>query len=129
MGNELIWLSAALALALAGLLVIAIWTRRLAQRLGELKAEIADLNTNFSALCAGSAGVDRRLLQVERQGVEMEQRQLSLSQQQPTTEQPYGEAIQRVHQGADAAQLVVEFGLSQSEAELVVMLHAAPSAL
>jgi len=92
------------------------------RKMTELQARFHALNSNVSAICAGTAGVDQRLSLLERQGRHLEHRQKSMEEQQKG-EHPYGEAIQRVHQGASAESLVGELGLSHSEADLVVMLH------
>lgn len=92
------------------------------QKLTGLQARFNALNSNVSAICAGTAGIDQRLFLLERQGRHLEHRQESFEDQQKG-ERPYGEAIQRVHQGASAESLVGELGLSHSEADLVVMLH------
>ena len=107
---------------------VALRQRRLSRRLERAQSQIEALSDNFNALCAGAAGVDQRLLQVEQQGRDLAKRQENLDERQRGG-QPYGEAIQKVHQGATAEQLVEEFGLSQSEAELVVMLHGMKSAM
>ena len=123
------WLALAATVALLGLAVLAY--RRVAGRqageLAVLSGRLEALTSDMAALCSGSMGVDQRLSALERQGRALEQwrEQMEARQEQ---ERPYGEAIQLVHKGASAADLVRELGLSHSEAELVVMLHGVDKA-
>ena len=81
------------------------------------------LRSDFNALCAGAVGVDKRVLRLEQRGRDLQHRQETIEQRQNTSQRPYGEAIHQVQKGADAIRLVEEFGLSRSEADLIVMLH------
>ncbi len=101
--------------------------KRQRQELAVLQQRLEAMGGEMQALCAGSMGVDQRLSSLERLTRGLEQRQESLENQQDD-DQPYGEAIQLVHQGASAGRLVKELGLSHSEAELVVMLHGVDKA-
>ena len=100
---------------------------RQSRDLAALSARLESLTTDMAALCNGSMGVDQRLSVLERQGRALEQwrEQVEARQEQ---DRPYGEAIQLVHKGASAPDLVRELGLSHSEAELVVMLHGVDKA-
>ena len=98
------------------------------RRISELQKRFDFLNSSVSALCAGTGGVDKRIATLEHQGRHLQHRQESMEGQQ-VNEHPYGEAIQRVHQGSSAEQLVEELGLSHSEADLVVMLHGLKKAI
>jgi len=96
--------------------------RRQRRELAALQQRLDAISGDINALCAGSMGVDQRIAYLENQARGLEQRQESLETRQDD-DQPYGEAIQLVHQGASASKLVSDLGLSYSEAELVVMLH------
>jgi len=108
---------------LAGLLGVVLRLRRLQLEMGVLKARIESVSSDFSALCSGAVGVDRRMTMLENQGRRLDLRQESLENHKQD-ERPYGEAIQMIHKGATAAGLVDKLGLSLSEAELMVMLHS-----
>lgn len=104
--------------------------RKLRQQGIELQAlrqRMEALSSDMSALCAGSIGVDRRVSCAEGQIRALEQWRELLEQRQED-DRPYGEAIQLVHKGASAPELVRELGLSHSEAELVAMLHGVDKA-
>ncbi len=106
-------------------LLIYMLFRRIRTQDGELvkaQRKIEDLTANLNAICSGAVGVDRRVSKLERQGRDITSRQESM-EAQTTDDRPYGEAINLVHKGADASRLVDELGLTQSEAELVAMLH------
>ncbi len=123
------WLALAAAFLLSAL--TALGYRRVAARqareLATVSGRLEALTTDMAALCSGSMGVDQRLSALERQlrAVEQWREQMEARQEQ---ERPYGEAIQLVHKGASAPDLVRELGLSHSEAELVVMLHGVDKA-
>ncbi len=106
--------------ALGGIFYLA---RKLSAQNARLASELDMLRQDFNALCSGAVGVNKRVLRLEQRGRDLQQRQDSMEQQQKPSQRPYGEAIQLVQKGADAARLVEEFGLSRSEAELIVMLH------
>lgn len=96
---------------------------RQARELGSVRKELRTLAGNLSAQCSSAVGMNKRLLQMEQglQGVQMQnQRQ---EQEQRKAEQPYGEAIHLVHQGAGVRRLMEELGLSRAEAELISRVH------
>ena len=118
------WLVVAVMLALmTGFWLAALsGLRRQRREVVALQRRLDAMSGDMKALCAGGMGVDQRISYLEKQGRGLEQRQESLETRQDD-DQPYGEAIQLVHQGASASKLVSDLGLSYSEAELVVMLH------
>jgi hypothetical protein len=120
-----VWmLTAAISLvALVSLLSLGMTIRVQSRKLSELREGIRALGADFNALCSGAAGVDRRISRLERQGLDLGHRQETLENQRQVGDMPYGEAIQLVQKGASAERLVEELGLSQGEAELVMLLH------
>ncbi len=92
-------------------------------RIEELGKQIEQLTTTVNVLCASAVGVDKRVIKLERNGRDLTYRQESIESSQHTVDRPYGEAIQMAQRGARASRLVEELGLSESEAELMVMLH------
>ncbi len=123
--TDAVWiLTAAIAvMAVATLLALAMTMRLQSRKLTELREGIRALGSDFNALCSGATGVDRRISRLERQGLDLDHRQETLENQRQTGDMPYGEAIQLVQKGASAERLVEELGLSQGEAELVMLLH------
>ena len=105
---------------LTGLVYLALKFRSENARLAK---ELDMLRHDFNAFCAGAVGVDKRVLRLEQSGRDLQHRQETIEQRQNTAQRPYGEAIYKVQKGADATRLVEEFGLSRSEADLIVMLH------
>ncbi|MEW8013625.1 MAG: DUF2802 domain-containing protein [Candidatus Sedimenticola endophacoides] len=116
------WVTMILLLLLAGGLAL-LGLERVRQRrhMATLERRLEYLSSNFNILCAGALGVEQRVNRLE-------QRQDSMETQQGG-EQPYGDAIRLVHQGANAGRLVDELGLSRSEADLLVMLHGEKESL
>lgn len=115
--------------------------QRQERELVTLKREVRTLTSNLSAQCDTGAGMNRRLNIIEgamRQWQEQmdgfQQAQLDFQQQrerellQRGQEQPYGEAIYLVHQGASVQRLMDELGLSRSEAELLYRVHGVRAA-
>ena len=66
--------------------------------------------------------MDRRVHRLEQREKALSERQESFEIQQ-ADEQPYGQAIRLVQQGAGVRRLVDELDLSESEADLIVRLH------
>lgn len=104
----------------AGAVVLTLHNRRKNAR---IRADLDAMRADFNALCAGAVGVDKRVLRLEQRGRDLTQRQDEMEQQRSSTGRPYGEAIQLVQKGANAARLVEELDLTRNEAELIVMLH------
>lgn len=127
-------LSQALA-AIATLLALAGWAvaAGVRRRLVDVRAETRQLQERFarelelvrqsiSGLTAGTVGMDRRMKRLETRERALSERQETYENQQ-ADDQPYGQAIRLVQQGAAVGRLVDELGLSESEAELIVRLH------
>lgn len=115
-------LTAMIGLSFAGLIWLYTYVRRQKQELVAVQRQLEALESSLNALCAGAVGVDQRVSRLERQGRDLSHRQETMETRQ-TSERPFGKAIQMVHKGASAIQLIEELGLSRGEAELVVMLH------
>jgi hypothetical protein len=112
----------------------------LTRRVTALRREVAGLSIDLSRECASlralqseqrqdmyglsAAGVqqDRRLIEQDMRLREMLERVDSL-RADDAGGQPYHAAIERARKGARAEELVTEFGLSLSEAGLLVRLH------
>ena len=127
MSDQITVVMGLLLLALVLLLLVWVvvqWIRinRMEVALSENRARLDSLAENLNALCSGAVGVDQRLGRLENRGRDLAYRQESIESHQ-YAERPYAEAIRLVHQGATAARLEEELGLSGSEAELVFMLH------
>ncbi len=129
MKPEFILLITVGCIALFFLLTQARTIRRQNNRITDLGKQIEQLSSTATALCAGAVGVDRRVVKLERNSRDLVHRQESIESQQHTADRPYGEAIQMVQKGAVASRLVDELGMSNSEAELLVMLHGMKKAV
>ncbi len=126
---ETTWINGWMSVGLAGLMVVGglLWIllsrlRKSDIQLAEARAQIERLSSNLSALCAGTAGINRRINQLEQQNRALQMRQEQI-ESQGQGDCSYGDAIQMVRHGATAPRLVEELGLGHHEANLIVMLH------
>jgi hypothetical protein len=111
-----------LVMTVSGLLLLFFQDRQHTQQLKHLQRELEILKQTVSALCSSAVGVDRRVNRVERHSRDLAERQENIeSLYQP--DPPYAEAIRMVKAGADADQLVRQLGLSESAADLIIMIH------
>lgn len=86
------------------------------------------LNSELAGLCATHLRVDASLISQEKQlqSLMLQPQTVNTSRDQ-LIHTSYEHAIERVRMGARPAELVAEFGLGASEAELLVRLHAGKS--
>jgi hypothetical protein len=91
-------------------------------RTEELQQQLDLVRQSIGGLTAGAVGMDRRMQRLEAREKLLSERQETFEIQQ-ADEQPYGQAIRMVQQGAGAGRLVDELDLSHSEAELIVRMH------
>ena len=96
--------------------------RKQSIQLARTQAQVDTLSSNLSALCAGVAGGNKRLNQIEKCNRDLQSRQEHMESHEQN-DGAYGEAIQMVRHGATAARLMDELGLGSNEANLIVMLH------
>ena len=101
---------------------LAKWQREVAERQREHDRQLELVRQSISGLTAGAVGMDRRMMRLEDREKVLAERQETYENQQ-ADEQPYGQAIRLVHQGAGVNRLVDELELSESEADLLVRLH------
>lgn len=92
------------------------------QREERLERQLSLLQQSISGLTGGAVGMDRRMIRLEAREKALTERQDTYENQQ-LDEQPYGQAIRLVHQGAGVHRLVDELDLSEGEANLIVRLH------
>ncbi len=118
------YLTTGLMLGLLGALAgwSLILSRRLQRRLQALLAELRTSHADIQALLAASMQAGERLMEAERQLRNIRQRQDHMDMR-TAGQRPYAEAIERVQRGAGLDELVGQCGLSQGEAELILMLH------
>ena len=113
-------LSSALA---AGLFLQARAHRKLARDYAALAEGVARQGQDLMGLCAAAVQVDRRVFGQEELLRECLARLEELALRESSQQQPYYTAIDKVKSGAGAEALVAEFGLSLSEANLLVSLY------
>lgn len=111
-----------IGMTLAALIWLWTYVRGQKHELSVALSRLESLESNLNALCAGAVGVDQRVSRLERENRDLAHRQETMETQQKS-DRPFGKAIEMVHRGANANQLIDELGLSRGEADLVVMLH------
>ena len=122
---DITWISiGAVCLLVTGTLLWMLISRLQKQsvQLAQAQVQIDTLSSNFSALCAGTIGANKRLNQLEQHNRALQVRQDHI-ENQDQNDCSYGEAIQMVRHGATAAQLMEKLDLGSNEANLIVMLH------
>jgi hypothetical protein len=104
-----------------------LWRRLRAERLQyaerdrEHRQQIQRLVDEFAALCRASAGAGDHVVKLEQQLRRVVDRQDQWELR--ASDRSYQQAIQMVHKGAGAVELVNNCGLTRGEADLIVMLH------
>ncbi len=83
---------------------------------------------DVAGLCSAAVIMDNRVTSNDQQLQEMnaridEQQEHPLNTSQPSHSDEYQDAIEQIHQGADAQELVKNYGLSVEEADLLTRLH------
>lgn len=112
-----------ICLALAGGMVYLAYTcRSLKRECSALAEKLASQDGDLIGLCAAAVQVDRRVLEQEQQLRECRERLEGLKAQEQEA-QPYQTAIEKVKRGAGPDDLIAEFGLSRSEANLLSNLY------
>lgn len=84
--------------------------------------QVQRLADDLAALCRASAGAGEHLVRLEQQLRRVMDRQEQW-ELRAGSERSYQQAIQMVHHGAGAEELVRNCGLTRGEADLIVMLH------
>ena len=110
-------------IAAAAFFLLAVRTLHRAQRqVVQQRQQILSLQRDLKAITAAGVGMGQRV-------VELERRQRRLAERQETTDpfdaanQPYEQAIRMAQTGAKPKELVDICGLSQSEADLISLMH------
>jgi len=115
---------AVLAIALTALAILGL--RRLAvlrRDIQLLDQRLDHLQSAVDAVISGASGMDRRTGRLEQRVQEILVRVDNMAEASQAA-RPYDDAIRLGRQGASAQRLVDELGLSRSEADLLIMLHA-----
>ena len=124
--NILSYMTMGLVLLMAALGLI-VW--RLSRAVMRLRAENHELSramerqgNDLAGISSAGVHIDRLLIDHEKRLRECLERFDSI-RTEPSPGMPYHGPIERIRKGASAEELVSEFGLSLSEANLLVRLH------
>ncbi len=91
-------------------------------RLALSQAQVAQLDQQVSALCSASVGTGNHIVKLEQKVQRLNERQNKI-EMRATGGQNYLQANQLVDKGADCNQLIESCGLTQGEAELLVVMQ------
>ncbi|PWG63671.1 DUF2802 domain-containing protein [Sediminicurvatus halobius] len=111
---------AAFALAIAAVALVA--NRRLAGELARIEAQSRDTAEQFRGLTAGTVGQSRNLARLQ-QDLERLRERLDQVASQEGGGAAFEQAIRMARKGHPAGEIMETCGLSQMEADLVVLLH------
>ncbi|WP_305906687.1 DUF2802 domain-containing protein [Methylomarinum sp. Ch1-1] len=129
--NEI--LLASLVALLMAVLAAVLWLlyehRKLRRRLLELEHKVSRNSEDIAGICSAAVAVDSRVQGADEQLKAMAAKIAAYDDGNATRDQqaelpPYQVAIDKIHQGASAEELVRECGLSRDEADLLIRLHA-----
>ena len=119
----------ALVLLLSSLLFLSsfacfVWTRKQIQSFknSQFNSRSTLVNRELTALNAGSIGLGERFIKLEKQMHELATRLDEMSNQVQSTS-PYAYAIELAQKGYSADSLTELCHISQTEAQLLVMMH------
>lgn len=94
----------------------------MADQLLQAQERIHQLDQQFAALCKASAGAGEHVVQLEHKMLRLIERQNQV-EMRASSQRPYSQASQLVHKGANTNDLMETCGLTQGEAELLVMMQ------
>ncbi|GAB4264357.1 MAG: hypothetical protein Kow0065_15090 [Methylomicrobium sp.] len=119
-------LTAGFAIALAVMFIALVWLTiehfKLKRNYRAIAEHLNNHNRDIVGLCTASVGIDNRLLQMEM-AIDDLAKKIADFEQREEEAKPYHAIIQRVRNGADAAELMQKFGISRDEAGLLIRLH------
>lgn len=110
----------AVALIVASALLAAL--RRVTRRLDELERALHQSDQHYQGLSAGAVGYSEHLLRVERDMKRLKER-LEMVASTDGGGTAFTPAIRMASKGATAEEIMEACGLTQVEADLVVLLH------
>jgi len=139
--NEVLLISAIVIVAIIFMLLVwvVLENKKLKQSLSTLENDVERNNKDIAGLCSAAVSVDSRLTNSSEQlkGIVEEVTEsseklrrivdkvtgLEYHEQQDSSSQSYDSAIQQIHEGANAEELIKQCGLSRDEAVLLIRLH------
>ena len=107
-----------LVLFVASLLVL-----RSRKRLEKHLQEIRDIQHDIRAITAAAIGVGERVLVLERRQRRLSEQQEQFVDSYDPANRTYDQAIHMVKNGASSQELMEMCGISESEAELMALMH------
>ena len=101
--------------------------RKLKQEVNSLRETIETLKRDVAGLCSAAVSVDTRLANSNEQLMDVVEKVIDFEknehQSQSQSDSSYHSAIQKIHNGANAEELITQCGLAREEAALLIRLH------
>ena len=119
-----ILLCAMLLALLVGLIRLQRAHAQLRQDVSRVLQSIAGQRQDLAGISAAGVNVDRLLIEQDKRLRDCMEKMETLHMEQLPA-QPYHAAIERIRQGARAEELAAEFGMSLSEASLLIRVQSA----
>jgi len=91
----------------------------------QVNDELARVLAEFKAFRSSSIGIGKKVMGIERELAETVEKQQDLEFQDPNS-LPYTQASRLIEMGADAEDIVNSCGLSNAEAELLMLVNRQP---
>ncbi|MFC3149856.1 DUF2802 domain-containing protein [Litoribrevibacter euphylliae] len=91
----------------------------------QVSDELAKVLAEFSAFKSSSIGIGKKVMGIEKELAETVEKQQDFEFQDPNS-LPYTQASRLIQMGADAEDLVNSCGLSNAEAELLMLVNRQP---
>ncbi|WP_258868097.1 DUF2802 domain-containing protein [Alkalilimnicola ehrlichii] len=118
-----------LALGVLVGLLVAIWAIRLSRRLQAVQAQVASLERTlqqnaecYQGLSAGAVGQGQHLVRVRQDLGRLKERIEQVANSDPNGSS-FNQAIRMARKGASSEEIMEACGISQVEADLVLLLH------
>ena len=99
--------------------------RKLKQEMNSLRETVETLKRDVAGLCSAAVSVDTRLANSNEQLMDVVEKVIDFEKKEPQSQSgsSYHSAIQKIHNGANAEDLIKQCGLAREEAALLIRLH------
>ncbi|MCK5889281.1 MAG: DUF2802 domain-containing protein [Methylococcales bacterium] len=108
---------------LGGIIWLFAEQKELKQSYDVLVKDLESHKKDLAGLCSAAVYVDHKILDNNEQLQDIEQKIIAFGKGKQQTDHPYYSAIQRIHLGATATELVQQCAINREEAELLIRLH------
>ncbi len=99
--------------------------KKLRLELQSLRETVETLKLDVAGLCSAAVSVDTRLANSNEQLMDVVEKVIDFekNEHQSQSDSSYHSAIQKIHNGANAEELIKQCGINREEAALLIRLH------